>query len=82
MIAPRHASNQILQVSHLLLCQQQTEVDIVYKYRSCFIDQEYEKAHWWVGYDEQPGAEGMICSVFEKWTEISKRIKFSLLNVL
>ena len=32
--------------------------------RNCFMDQNiYQKAHWWAGYDEQPGAEYMFCSV-------------------
>ena len=58
-------------MSHPLLCQQRTEVDVVFK-QNLFYRPEYKKAHWWVRYDEKAGVEGMVCSMFKKWAEIPK----------
>ena len=39
---------------------------------------EYKTAHWWVGYDEQPGVEGLISSMFDKCAEILKGKSYSV----
>ena len=41
---------------------------------------EYKKAHWWVRYDEPPGADGNICSILRNGLKYQREIIFSLLN--
>ena len=64
LIAPQDALSSDSAIEyHLLLCQQQKEVDILHIQKLSY-RLEYKKDNWWVGYDEQPGVEGMFCSVF------------------